>query len=408
MESNPRRWHRLVAALRGEVPAAEVDAFRRGSRLVAELLEDVKQRRLECGIDALDPWTVPPATRAMFLCAWNAFVLQALGTSLLDADDRADPGTPHSVTPAIAEQALRFFIPVEGWVSRASQAQANPDYQLDVSVPVPLPAWAQADPVPAAHLDGLLQAIRQMTGALAPAMDFVSATPADDPARQEQAHRWRQLHAHALARARFAEEQAASGTPRVRAHAVRQAQTAAEQLALLGQLVSDPGLSLDAAYSADLMMARAAAETSGGVEFIDFAADVLYELSLKPGPTRRGPAAVLRMVAYHAPEHPHPLLATVIVRAEGEPTLLHASEAPSRRASGNRTRAGFAVSAGMLKTLCDAPRVGLSIVDYSRTIEVDPAAVERFQAYCRAFRDTLPGAAARRAGAPPAPDPRAS
>lgn len=403
MESNPTAWHRLVAALRGEVPAAGVDAFRRGSSLVAELLEHAQQRRLECRIDGLDPWTVPPATRALFLCAWNAFVLQALGTSLLDADDRADPGTPHSVTPAIAEQALRFFEPVEGWLSRASQARANPDYRLDLTVPAPLPAWTQANPLPAAHLDGLLQAIRQVADALAPAMDFLSATPADDPARRGQVHRWRQLHAHALARARFAEERAAAPAPRVRAHAAGQAQTAIEQLALLGQLASDPELAGDAAHPPGPGGARTLAGTAGAVEFIDFTSDVLYELSLARGRGRRPPAAVLCVVTRDAPDHAQPLLATVIVRADGESTVLNASEAPSRNRDSGVTRAGFALSAGLLDTLCDAERLGLSMVDYNGTVDADSSTMERFQAYCREFRDTLPDAAA-----PPAPDPSAS
>ncbi|HYR08109.1 MAG TPA: hypothetical protein VEQ60_10080, partial [Longimicrobium sp.] len=76
MPPRPTGWNRLVAKLQGEVPAAELEAFRRASAPVMELLEQVERRRLECRIDGLDPWAVPPATRAAFLCAWNAFVLQ--------------------------------------------------------------------------------------------------------------------------------------------------------------------------------------------------------------------------------------------------------------------------------------------------------------------------------------------
>lgn len=139
MTPKPTGWNRFIASLQGEVPAEELEAFRRASATVYELLERMEHRRLECGIDGLDPWTVPPATRTAFLCAWNAFVLQTLGDELLEADYRAEPRTPGYVPPATAEQVLRLYEPVEGWVNRAWQAEANPDYVLDVDVPAPLP-----------------------------------------------------------------------------------------------------------------------------------------------------------------------------------------------------------------------------------------------------------------------------
>lgn len=150
--AKPTGWNRFFAKVQGEVPAAELDAFRRASAPVFELLEQVERRRLECSIDGLDPWTIPPATRAAFLCAWNAFVLQTLGDEFLDADYRAEPRTPHFVPPVTAEQVLRFYEQVEGWVNRAWQAQANPDFRLDVPVPAPLPAWGEGEPFPSAHL----------------------------------------------------------------------------------------------------------------------------------------------------------------------------------------------------------------------------------------------------------------
>ena len=89
MTPKPTGWNRFIASLQGEVPAEELEAFRRASATVYELLERMEHRRLECGIDGLDPWTVPPATRTAFLCAWNAFVLQTLGDELLEADNDA-------------------------------------------------------------------------------------------------------------------------------------------------------------------------------------------------------------------------------------------------------------------------------------------------------------------------------
>ena len=55
---------------------------------------------------------------------------------------------------------MSCFEQVEGWVNRAYQAQANPDYVLDVEVPAWLPAWREVDPFPPAHLQGVLNAVR--------------------------------------------------------------------------------------------------------------------------------------------------------------------------------------------------------------------------------------------------------
>src|SRR5687768_14697282 len=184
MAAKPTGWNRFVAKVQGEVPAAELDALRRASAPVFELLEQVERRRLECSIDGLDPWTVPPATRAAFLCAWNAFVLQTLGSELLDADYRMEPRTPHFVPPVTARQVLGFYEPVEGWVNRAWQAQANPDYALDVQVPAPLSAWEPTEPFPPAHLDGLLHALRSVRDHADAAMAFLPTTPPEDRARQ--------------------------------------------------------------------------------------------------------------------------------------------------------------------------------------------------------------------------------
>jgi hypothetical protein len=205
MAGKPTGWNRFVAKLQGEVPAAELEAFRRASGPVLELLEQMERRRLECSIDGLDPWTVPPATRAAFLCAWNAYVLQTLGNEYLDADYRAEPRTPHFVPPVTAKMVLRFYEPVEAWVNRALQAQANPDYRLDVDIPASLPAL-QVEPLPPAHLDALLHAMRSVRDHAAAALEFLPATPPEERERQTQLNRIRQLYASAQARARYAED----------------------------------------------------------------------------------------------------------------------------------------------------------------------------------------------------------
>lgn len=243
MPPKPTGWNRIVARLRGEIPAAALEAYRRASGAVFELFEQVERGRLEAAIDGLDPWSVPPAKRTAFLCAWNAFVLQTLGNEILDADYRGDPPTYGHVPPATARQVRAFYEPVEGWVNRAYQAQANPDYRLDLAVPARLPAWEGGETAAPAQLQGLLHALRTLLGHADAAMTSLPETIADAPDRQAQLNRIRQLHAGARARARYAEELAGvDPVPEVLAKAGAHARDAVEQVSLLGQLVADPGL----------------------------------------------------------------------------------------------------------------------------------------------------------------------
>lgn len=241
--AKPTGWNRFMAALAGEVPAAELEAYRRASGPVFELMEQVERRRLECKIDGLDPWMVPAATRAAFLCAWNAFVLQTLGNELLEADYRTEPRTHGHVPPATAAQVLRFFGEVDGWVSRAWQAQANPDYRLGVPVPAKLPGWEPLKPMPRAYLQGLLHAMRSVRDHAAAAMEFLPAVPPEESERQGELNRIRQLYASAQVRARYADELSAHDeVPPVHDRAAEHARAALEEFHLLGQLIADPDL----------------------------------------------------------------------------------------------------------------------------------------------------------------------
>jgi hypothetical protein len=242
MEGKPTGWNRLRAKLAGEVPAGELEAYRHAGGPVFDLMDQMERRRLECGIDGLDPWTVPAATRAAFLCAWNAFVLQTVANDLLDADFALDPRTRGHVPPATAEQALRFYGGVDGWVSRAAQAQANPDYRLDVPVPAPLPGWLRGRPIAPAHLHGLVHAMRAVHEHADAAMGFLPSTPPEDAEKAAQLHRIRQLHAAAQVHARYAEDLAAAASPTVHERGGNHARSAIEQFYLLGQLVADPAL----------------------------------------------------------------------------------------------------------------------------------------------------------------------
>ncbi len=239
-------WGRMFARFQGEVPGAALEAYRRASLPVFELMDRVEARRDACIADGLNPWTIPPATRAEFLCAWNAFVLQTLGNDILNADYTEYPDTAGFVPPVTAHQLLSFFGQVEGWMDRAQQAHANPDYRLDVLVPAALPPWSEVEPNPASHLRGLLKAMRAVGEHAAAGMRFLPETAPEGPeqaARQKQIHRIRQLYASAQSKARYAADlHGAEPPPDVRERVEPYAREAIELFYALGQLIADPAL----------------------------------------------------------------------------------------------------------------------------------------------------------------------
>lgn len=241
-------WGRMVARLAGEVPGATLEAYRRASLPVFELMDRVEARRQACAADGLNPWTIPPATRAEFLCAWNAFVLQTLGNDILDTDYGDYPDTAGFVPPVTADQLMSFFGQVEGWLDRAHQANANPDYELDVPVPAALPPWSRLRPSPPSHVRGLVKAMGAVGEHAAAAMGFLPERAPDGPeqkAQQAQVNRIRQLYASAQSKARYATELHGTGTnlpPGVKERVEPYAREAIEMFYELGQLIADPAL----------------------------------------------------------------------------------------------------------------------------------------------------------------------
>jgi hypothetical protein len=430
MPPRPTNWNRLVAKLQGEVPAAELEAFRRASGPVMELLEQVERRRLECSIDGMDPWTVPPATRAAFLCAWNAFVLQTLGDELLYADYRAEPRTPHFVPPETAKQVLRFYEPVEGWVNRGGQAQANPDYRLDVEVPAAIPAWVQVDPFPTAHLDGLLHAIRAVRDHAGMAMEFLPATPPAEREKEVQLNRIRQLHASAQTRARYAEDLCGTDpVPEVRDRAAEHAQAAISQFYLLGQLVADPQLaaaqapapatSRAQAQARPALSAAAAPRPAGTTglhlvtrherarnqtitetaETIDFtgqlSGEVSFSVRLAQVHTPESRSVALDVRAWARDAYPLITTGTLTIETDGENFVLRPLPGRKRRKSHARGEVayeehfGYALPDGLLQKLGSARNTVLRFKTYRGMMVVDAAAIQRFQAYCRGFYEAV-------------------
>ena len=200
-------WGKLLCRLCGEVSADTLEAYRRASGPVYDLLDQVERQRLECKAERLTPWTIPPATQAEMLCAWNAFVLQNLGDRFLQADYDSSPVTVGYVPPITADQTLEFYAQVESWISRAQQAHSNPNYRLDVAVPAALPPWSDIEPCPNSHLHAMLEAMRSVREHAQAAMLFLPDSAAlSDPKQQAQGHEVRQLLAAAAAKARYAED----------------------------------------------------------------------------------------------------------------------------------------------------------------------------------------------------------
>lgn len=198
-------WNRMVSRLQGEVSASTLEAYRRASVTVLELLQQCEEIRDRSKLEGKTAWTIAGNLQAQMLCAWNAFVLQSLGNEFLDADYRDDPTTVGYVPPITADQIMSFYAQVEGWLNRALQAQSNPDYRLDVGVPAALPRWSEVEPCPNSHLHGMLYAMRAVRDQAAAAMTFLGGPP-EDETQLAQYNRIQQLQAAAIAKARYAED----------------------------------------------------------------------------------------------------------------------------------------------------------------------------------------------------------
>lgn len=220
---------RMAAALKGEVPADELEAYRRAGGLVYAELE-----LLEGAADPL------PSRR---LCTWNAFVLQSIGEHLLDSDYAADSSTVGYVPPVTARQVGACFAQVEGWVSRARQSAGNPAYQVDkeLRLPADLPEWAEADPCPLPHLNGMLAAARAIRQHAEVALGGIEERAA--MWHRESLQRLRQLGAEAATAADYAEGLLHTDPgPRMHEAIEQRLQRALELYYHLGQLIAMPTL----------------------------------------------------------------------------------------------------------------------------------------------------------------------
>jgi len=201
--------------------------------------------RAQAKLEEKTAWTLPANFQAEMLCAWNAFVLQSLGNEFLDADYRDNPETKGYVPPITSDQVMRFYSQVEGWLNRAQQAHANPDYKLDVQVPADLPPWSEVEPCPNSHLHGMLHAMRTIRDHAETAMMFLGESPPEDKQMQAQYNSINQLHASAITKARYSEDlHGTDPSPEMHERVEPHIKECIEHFYRLGQLVAMPQLAV--------------------------------------------------------------------------------------------------------------------------------------------------------------------
>lgn len=242
MTQRPGFWGRLLARVEGEVPADTVEAYRRAGGPAYELHEQAEARRAEQKRAAIDPWAAPPAERAFMLCAWNAFVLQTLGDQFVEADYRTNPATVGYLPKVTAEQVLSFYRGVEDWLSRARRAESSPSYQIDVDLPTDLPPWAEVEPCPRAHMEGMLAAAR-LIAPHAETLVGMFEPVSDLPERQKAVRGVHEMLADARTRADYAERLYSPTIPNdLHQQVERSIKAALAQYFRAGQMIAMPSI----------------------------------------------------------------------------------------------------------------------------------------------------------------------
>lgn len=201
----PTLMTKMRASLSGERDAALLEALRAAGRVAYDELMAAEKVRAELTAAGSSLWDAPAAVSSQLLAAWNAFVLQTLGETFLDADYTANPGTIGFVPPITYDQASRWLAAVESWVSRARQARVNPDYDisLELALPAGLPPWAEVEPCPPEHLSALIAAIPPVREHVDVALFALEQGGIPD-ARRKAVNRLKQLAAEAAAATDYA------------------------------------------------------------------------------------------------------------------------------------------------------------------------------------------------------------
>lgn len=198
---------RVYAGLRNEVPAEQLEAFRRAGSAVFELQLFAEEHLAELAASGRHPWDADASSASLLLCTWTARLHQTFAAELLDADYQAAPRTAGFLPPVTAQQAWAFFEPVGRWLNHGRRAAAATSFWIgdEEDLPSALPELFDDPDAPGRHLRGLLTAADAIDRQLEESLGVVICA-GDPPARwSEHLTRIRELAAQAQSSLRYAQ-----------------------------------------------------------------------------------------------------------------------------------------------------------------------------------------------------------
>lgn len=170
------------------------------------------------------------------LCAWNAFALQTIADSLLDADTAADRSTVGYVPRATLGFARACYDEVPDWFTLARGIRSDPDPRLPSRLPARLPRWEHDEPTRASELRGLQNGFEALQARTETKVNRLGTT---DRASAELRHLCAQMRADA----EYAEQVGMRGSgPVERGEARSHLLSALQRAFALGQLLALPTL----------------------------------------------------------------------------------------------------------------------------------------------------------------------
>jgi hypothetical protein len=233
---------------------AELDAYRRALPYLNDLDGAIQARVLGVPLPpGAGTWARPRHHHYALVMASVARDLATIATVLLESDARDDPATAGYLPQVTFDQAKALYEQVPAYVTRAWEALANPRYQPDVSLPVPLgPRMEAIGKCPLIYLRGMyaaghsLDAIGQARlGHFLEGVKSCGVRPNDDvkAALSDLAQLW----ARAQARFRFSSQQLAlvsHGNVPMKTHedAEHRLWTSLSDQFIAGQLIAMPEL----------------------------------------------------------------------------------------------------------------------------------------------------------------------
>ncbi|MDB4928466.1 MAG: hypothetical protein JWM10_950 [Myxococcaceae bacterium] len=147
----------FYAFLKGEKSQSELDAYRQAMKhindLEAALQAQVINRPLDPGTG---PWSRPKHQQLAMAYTWVARALATIATTLLDSDAKEDPDTVGYLPLVTFGQVKELYAQVPQFVHMAWEALANPRFQPQRALPLPLGPRIEAHgKCPLVHLKGI-------------------------------------------------------------------------------------------------------------------------------------------------------------------------------------------------------------------------------------------------------------